>query len=131
MIKIEYPTWQPKIKEEAGKELIFDEIRRRWVTLTPEEWVRQNFCAIRLSDLEPANAHETYPEGYAAVSDVAARLLVKTTPDGIKAIINYYTLLSRIPKEQAFARAFGRNKEEFYKQYQDECDKRFPTVKFK
>jgi hypothetical protein len=43
MIKIEYPTYQPKIKEEKGKEFIFDEFRKRWVLLTPEEWVRQNF----------------------------------------------------------------------------------------
>ncbi len=43
MIKIEYPPYQPKIKEEAGKEFIFDEIRKRWIMLTPEEWVRQNF----------------------------------------------------------------------------------------
>jgi hypothetical protein len=43
MIKIEYPPYQPKIKEENGKEFIFDEFRKRWVMLTPEEWVRQNF----------------------------------------------------------------------------------------
>ncbi len=43
MIKIEYPPYQPKIKEEKGKEFIFDEFRKRWVILTPEEWVRQNF----------------------------------------------------------------------------------------
>ncbi len=43
MIKIEYPPYQPKIKEDAGKEFIFDEFRKRWVQLTPEEWVRQNF----------------------------------------------------------------------------------------
>jgi len=43
MIKIKYPTYQPKKKEDAGKEFIFDEFRKRWVILTPEEWVRQNF----------------------------------------------------------------------------------------
>ena len=43
MIKIEYPPYQPKIKLVAGKEYIFDAIRKRWVLLTPEEWVRQNF----------------------------------------------------------------------------------------
>ena len=43
MIKIEYPPYQPKIKTEARKEYIFDAIRKRWVLLTPEEWVRQNF----------------------------------------------------------------------------------------
>jgi hypothetical protein len=43
MIKIEYPPYQPKIKTETEKEYIFDAIRKRWVLLTPEEWVRQNF----------------------------------------------------------------------------------------
>jgi hypothetical protein len=43
MIKINYPLYQPKIKKENGKELIFGEVRKRWVILTPEEWVRQNF----------------------------------------------------------------------------------------
>ena len=43
MIKIEYPAYQPKIKDQLGKEFIFDEIRKQWMMLTPEEWVRQNF----------------------------------------------------------------------------------------
>lgn len=43
MIKIEYPTYRPKIKIKDSKEFIFDECRKRWVALTPEEWVRQNF----------------------------------------------------------------------------------------
>ena len=43
MIKIEYPPYQPKIKKEQSLEYIFDEMRKRWVVLTPEEWVRQNF----------------------------------------------------------------------------------------
>ncbi len=43
MIKIVYPPYQPKIKQEQGREFIFDEIRKHWIILTPEEWVRQNF----------------------------------------------------------------------------------------
>ncbi len=43
MIKIEYPPYQPKIKEENDREFIFDEVRKKWIMLTPEEWVRQNF----------------------------------------------------------------------------------------
>lgn len=43
MIKIEYPPYAPKIKNEKGKELIFDPFRKKWIKLTPEEWVRQNF----------------------------------------------------------------------------------------
>lgn len=43
VIKIDYPPYQPKIKKENNNELIFDEVRRKWIVLTPEEWVRQNF----------------------------------------------------------------------------------------
>lgn len=42
MIKIEYPKYPFKIKEENGAEVIFDPFRKRWLVLTPEEWVRQN-----------------------------------------------------------------------------------------
>lgn len=42
MTRIEYPPFDFRIKQEDGKECIFDEIRRQWVRLTPEEWVRQN-----------------------------------------------------------------------------------------
>ncbi len=43
MVKIAYPEPVFKIKEEAGKEFILDTIRKKWIVLTPEEWVRQNF----------------------------------------------------------------------------------------
>ena len=43
MIKIDYPTYQPKVKKQLNKDVIFDEVRKQWVMLTPEEWVRQNF----------------------------------------------------------------------------------------
>ena len=43
MIKIEYPAYSFRIKKAGDKELIFDELRKSWLRLTPEEWVRQNF----------------------------------------------------------------------------------------
>ena len=43
MLLINYPKPEFLIKEEGGKEIIFDPLRKRWLTLTPEEWVRQNF----------------------------------------------------------------------------------------
>ena len=48
MIKIDYPTYLPKIKTERDKEFIFDAIRKQWIMLTPEEWVRQNFLQYLL-----------------------------------------------------------------------------------
>jgi hypothetical protein len=48
MLQIEYPAFPFRFKEEKGKEFIFDEIRKKWVRLTPEEWVRQNFIQYLL-----------------------------------------------------------------------------------
>jgi hypothetical protein len=42
-IPVIYPKYPYKIKEENGKDYILDEIRKKWLVLTPEEWVRQNF----------------------------------------------------------------------------------------
>lgn len=50
MIKIVYPTPSFKIKQQDDKELIFDSIRKKWVLLTPEEWVRQNFIAYLVNE---------------------------------------------------------------------------------
>ena len=33
-----------------GNRVIFDRLRRRFVTLTPEEWVRQNFVEFLIAD---------------------------------------------------------------------------------
>ena len=43
MIRINYPPYEPRIKKSQEKEFIFDVMRKRWVALTPEEWVRQHF----------------------------------------------------------------------------------------
>ena len=43
MIEVVYPEAKPAVKVENGKEMIFCIIRKRWLTITPEEWVRQNF----------------------------------------------------------------------------------------
>lgn len=43
MITISYPAPDFNVKNREGKECIFDTIRKKWLVLTPEEWVRQNF----------------------------------------------------------------------------------------
>jgi hypothetical protein len=48
MIKIDYPTPAFRIKKENDKEYIFDALRKKWLLLTPEEWVRQNFIQYLL-----------------------------------------------------------------------------------
>jgi hypothetical protein len=61
MIKIYYPSNPFKIREpEKNKEEIWDELRKQWVRLTPEEWVRQNFIQYLL-------VVKNYPAAYIAV----------------------------------------------------------------
>ena len=43
MIQLNLPSADFRIREEKGKRLIFDSLRRKYVKLTPEEWVRQHF----------------------------------------------------------------------------------------
>ena len=43
MINPDYPKHPYRIRTEGERSVIFDELRRIWVKLTPEEWVRQNF----------------------------------------------------------------------------------------
>jgi hypothetical protein len=43
MIKVQFPEPVFQIKEQDGKEIIYDGLRKQWLKLTPEEWVRQNF----------------------------------------------------------------------------------------
>ncbi len=48
MIKIEFPKDQLKIQSREGVNEIFDVIRKKWLMLTPEEWVRQNIIQFLL-----------------------------------------------------------------------------------
>lgn len=43
MIKLNLPPFDISLRREGTKVLIFDCLRKRHVTLTPEEWVRQHF----------------------------------------------------------------------------------------
>jgi hypothetical protein len=43
MFHINLPPYETNIIEQEGKKQIFDILRKRFVQLTPEEWVRQHF----------------------------------------------------------------------------------------
>ena len=45
---IKYPEPAFRMKKEDGKEFIFDPLRKKWIMLAPEEWVRQNFVQYLL-----------------------------------------------------------------------------------
>ncbi|MBK5202582.1 MAG: type I restriction enzyme HsdR N-terminal domain-containing protein [Prolixibacteraceae bacterium] len=48
--KLNLPDYSFRIKTEEDKTYIFDEIRKKFILLTPEEWVRQNFIKYLIQD---------------------------------------------------------------------------------
>jgi hypothetical protein len=51
MDKLSLPVFDFNIKESAGKTVIFDIIRKKYLVLTPEEWVRQHFVNYLINHL--------------------------------------------------------------------------------
>jgi predicted type IV restriction endonuclease len=50
--KLNLPTPNFSIRKDQGKVWIFDMIRKKYVVLTPEEWVRQHFVHYLINDLK-------------------------------------------------------------------------------
>ncbi|MPQ45912.1 restriction endonuclease subunit R [Marinifilum sp. N1E240] len=50
MENLNLPTYSFKIKSELQRKLIFDSIRKKYIVLTPEEWVRQNFIRYLIEE---------------------------------------------------------------------------------
>ncbi|MFV0521099.1 MAG: type I restriction enzyme HsdR N-terminal domain-containing protein [Mangrovibacterium sp.] len=46
------PSFDFKTKVELEKTFIFDEVRKKYIVLTPEEWVRQNFIRYLIKHLQ-------------------------------------------------------------------------------
>ena len=52
MIRLNLPSFDYKVKKTNGKFFIYDIIRKKYVTLTPEEWVRQHFIHFMIQELK-------------------------------------------------------------------------------
>lgn len=50
MHKLNFPSYQFRFKNSENKVLIFDVIRKKFVVLQPEEWVRQNCVHFLIED---------------------------------------------------------------------------------
>lgn len=57
MQKLNFPEYLFRFKNSENKVLIFDEIRKKFVVLTPEEWVRQHVVKFLLEE-------KKYPKSY-------------------------------------------------------------------
>ncbi len=50
MQKLNLPSYAFKLKSNENKTLIFDNLRKKHVVLTPEEWVRQHFVQFLIQE---------------------------------------------------------------------------------
>lgn len=50
MTQLNLPIQQLKIKDDNGIIKIYDSLRSKYLVLTPEEWVRQNFVSFLISE---------------------------------------------------------------------------------
>ena len=53
-MELSLPPFKYKVKKQGGNVLIFDILRKKFVVLTPEEWVRQHFVHF-------LTGHKGYP----------------------------------------------------------------------
>ena len=60
MQQLNLPEYPLKIKNENGRTMVFDVIRKKFVVLTPEEWVRQHFIQLLIQE-------KNYPPALMAV----------------------------------------------------------------
>ena len=60
MTELNLPKYSFKFKEIDNSNFIFDDFRRKYIKLTPEEWVRQNFIQYLISE-------KKYPKSLIAV----------------------------------------------------------------
>lgn len=63
MQNLNFPTYSFRFKNSENKVSIFDEIRKKFILLTPEEWVRQHVLQFLLQDCK-------YPKSYVNVEKV-------------------------------------------------------------
>ena len=101
MIRMEYPTPDFKTRTHtSGRPEIFDEIRKRWVRLSPEEWVRQNVIRWMITV-------KGYPRAMVAVENADPQLsfhMLAAMGTGIER-----SLMSEMIQDAA--RAAGKNPE--------------------
>ena len=85
MQKLNFPPYSFRFKNSENKVSIFDEIRKKFVILTPEEWVRQNVVRFLLEE-------KKYPKSYINVEKI-----IKAT---IKDILIFIIFINRETRQK-------------------------------
>ncbi len=82
-VKLIFPTISARMREVDGEKYIWDSLRKKWLLLTPEEWVRQHTIAwlieskgipaLRISQEFPVNINGQHQRADIVVIDESAK----------------------------------------------------------
>lgn len=82
MQKLNFPTYPFRFKNSENKVSIFDDIRKKFIILTPEEWVRQHTVQFLLQEKNYPKSHINI-EKLIKVNDLSKRYdIVIFQPNG-------------------------------------------------
>lgn len=82
MQKLNFPPYPFRFKNSENKVSVFDEIRKKFIILTPEEWVRQHCVQFLLQEKNYPKSHINV-EKLIKVNDLQKRYdIVVFNPDG-------------------------------------------------
>lgn len=82
MKQLNFPSYSFRFKNSENKVSIFDEIRKKFIVLTPEEWVRQHVVQYLLQEKKFPKSHINV-EKVLKINDLKKRYdLVVFNPDG-------------------------------------------------
>lgn len=74
MTPLNLPAFDVKVKKSGGKVFIFDSVRKKYVVLTPEEWVRQHVMNYLIQ-------HRFYPKSLFRIEGSLAYNTLKKRSD--------------------------------------------------
>jgi hypothetical protein len=82
MKQLQFPAYSFRFKNSENKVAIFDEIRKKFIIITPEEWVRQHVVQFLLHDKKYPKSHINV-EKLLKINDLNKRYdVVVYNPDG-------------------------------------------------
>ena len=89
MLKLEFPNYTFKIRNNGNGDYIFDEIRKKYIKLTKEEWVRQNCVKFLINE-------KNFPSILINIEKTIKINKIKESQERTKIIINSEKIISKL-----------------------------------
>jgi len=105
MLSLNLPVFEYKLKKKEGKLFIWDRIRKKYIVLQPEEWVRQHFVNYLIETKKVPVSHISLEQGH-QYNNLAKRTDIIVWDAELKPLILVECKASHIEiKDDAFAQA--------------------------